>query len=153
MIFIGTGPYLEECKRYVVENGLSDSVFFKTEMRHELLPDFYRSIDLFVLPSYFEGFGCVFTEAWSCGTPFITCEGQGMDDMVSDDERKLWLVSPKDDDGLSKAIANWISKRPVQHLKSETAIQPIIDRFVEELEMERMLVQKRNCIATGGMPQ
>ncbi|MBQ4439752.1 MAG: glycosyltransferase family 4 protein, partial [Kiritimatiellae bacterium] len=80
--FVGSGEYLEPCKKLAADLGLLDNIEFLSEVGHEHLPDFYRSLDLFVLPSYFEGFGCVFTEAWSCGVPFITCEGQGMDDLI-----------------------------------------------------------------------
>ncbi len=36
------------------------------------LADLYRGADLFVLPSFFEGFGLPVLEAMSCGTPVIT---------------------------------------------------------------------------------
>ncbi len=84
-------PIVSRYKAYAKQYGLEDHLIFEKEVDHTELPDFYRSLDLFVLPSYFEGFGCVYTEAWSCGTPFIACEGQGMDDLILTEERNLWL--------------------------------------------------------------
>lgn len=132
--FIGSGAYLSACKAFVAERGLARRVTFETEGDHTLLPDFYRSIDLFVLPSYFEGFGCVFTEAWSCGTPFITCKGQGMDDFIPESERDLWLCNPMDPRDLAEKIAAFFQKRPIQHLASPVDIDVLVPRFLDEVE-------------------
>ena len=135
VVFIGSGSEIGKCEAYAKENGLD--VAFRGEVRHEALPDFYRSIDLFVLPSYFEGFGCVFTESWACGTPFITCESQGMDDMIPEDERRLWLCKPQDPQDLAAKIKYYIENRPVQHLASEIDIDKLVPEFVEKIEALR----------------
>lgn len=143
--FVGSGPCLEECKRYAKEHNIDAE--FLTEMQHEQLPDFYRSLDLFALPSYFEGFGCVFTEAHSCGVPFITCEGQGMDDILVGDnngsgtKESPWLCKPRDPEDLAKKIGAAILELKVkgegEHRKDVNLIQPLnenqdIDKLVEK---------------------
>lgn len=135
--FVGSGTYLPACKAFVDERGLAHYVSFETEVDHTQLPDFYRSINLFVLPSYFEGFGCVFTEAWSCGTPFITCKGQGMDDFIPESERDLWLCNPMEPQDLAEKIAGFFQKRPVQHLSAPVDIDHLVTAFVKDLEMRR----------------
>lgn len=132
IIFVGSGPELESCKKFAAEKGLE--VEFRTEVYHEQLADFYRSLDLFVLPSYFEGFGCVFTEAWACGTPFITCEGQGMDDLIREEDRALWLARPRDPEDLAQKIAYFIRKRPEQVLRGEVAIGKLVPQFLDWLD-------------------
>ena len=127
--FVGSGPYLEECKRYVSAHDIDAE--FLTEMRHEQLPDFYRSLDLFVLPSYFEGFGCVFTEAHSSGVPFITCEGQGTEDIIPLCERHLWFAKPSDEVDLANKIEFYMDNRPTQHLTEDQDINKLVGNFVE----------------------
>lgn len=134
---IGTGETLAECKAYVAENGLQERVSFETEVDHTQLPAFYRSLDLFVLPSYFEGFGCVFTEAWACGAPFITCEGQGMDDLIPEEERHLWLCKPMSPEDLARKILYFYQHRPEQHLSGPIDIDVLVPRFVEQVEALR----------------
>lgn len=134
---IGSGPTLAMCKTYVMKHGLQNRVFFETEVDHTQLPDFYRSLDLFVLPSYFEGFGCVFTEAWACGTPFITCEGQGMDDLILPEERHLWLCKPMNPADLAEKILLYYWNRPEQHLTGPIDIDVLVPRFVEQVEALR----------------
>ena len=63
VIFIGTGPTLDDCVNYVKRKQMETYVEFRNEVKHEELPKFYNSLDLFVLPSYYEAFGCVYAEA------------------------------------------------------------------------------------------
>ncbi len=135
---IGSGPTLADCKSYVTEHGQQNRVSFETEVDHTQLPDFYRSFDLFVLPSYFEGFGCVFTEAWACGTPFITCEGQGMDDLILPEERHLWLCRPMNSADLAEKILHYYKNRPGQHMAGPIDIDVLVPRFVEQVEALRV---------------
>ena len=76
----------------------------------------------------------MFLEAWCCGVPFITCEGQGMDDMISDDDRNLWLCKERDPEDLAEKILYYLENRPVQHLVGETDIDKLIPGFLDELE-------------------
>lgn len=131
--FVGSGEIKRDSEQFVERHGWKERVSFEAEVRHEKLPDFYRSLDLFVLPSSFEGFGCVFTEAYACGTPFITCEGQGMDDLIPDNERHLWLVKPHDADDLARKIRYYFEKRPVQHLAGPISFDELIPPFVEQV--------------------
>ena len=131
IVFVGSGPEREKCERYAREMGIDAE--FRNEVRHEQLGDFYHGIDLFVLPSYFEGFGCVFTEAWACGVPFITCEGQGMDDMIYEEDRGLWLCKPRNPEELAARIKYFMENRPVQSLKGEIDIDKLVQDFVNEV--------------------
>ena len=55
-------------------------------MPHHKLNDFYNSIDLFVLPSYYEALGCVSMEAWATDTPVLSVFGQGFSELIPEDE-------------------------------------------------------------------
>ena len=141
VVFVGSGPERERCETYAREHGLD--VEFRNEVRHEQLPAFYQSIDLFVLPSYFEGFGCVFAEAWACEVPFITCEGQGMDDMIYEQDRVLWLCKQRNPEDLSAKIKRYIENHPEQRLKCEIDINKLVQGFIDEVED----VRKRQVFA------
>lgn len=132
--FIGSGECLADCQRYVADHELENMVSFEKERDHRLLPEFFRELDLFVLPSYFEGFGCVFTEAYSCGVPFITCEGQGMDDLIPQEERGLWLCPPMNPDILAEKIRYYFIHRPIMHLSGPVDINTLVSNFIKELE-------------------
>ena len=145
IIFVGSGETLEECKRLAHEQEEKFrctptplTYTFKSEVRHEKLADFYRSLDLFVLPSTFEGFGCVYTEAHACGVPFIACEGQGVDDLISADDRDQWLCKQRDPEDLARKIGDYISRvergeQVEQRLNEDQSIDSLVRRFTDAL--------------------
>ena len=131
IVFVGSGPERAKCEAYAKENGLD--VEFRDEVRHEDLPHFYQELDLFVLPSYFEGFGCVYTEAWACGVPFIACEGSGVADLIAAEDRNKWLCKPHDAEDLAKKIGAYIENRWVQKLTGPVDIDALVVKFCENL--------------------
>ena len=134
VILIGSGPLLKRCMEYVGEYELETYVTFRTEVSHTALLDFYNSLDLFVLPSYFEGFGCVFTEAYACGVPFITSYKQGVSEWVEEPEH--WLIEAGDDKKLSELIHNYMKNRPRQCLNHSYAIDDLMPPFLGFLDNE-----------------
>lgn len=130
--FVGSGPMLSACQTFAWEHRLN-AIFLK-EVEHDVLPDFYRSLDLFVLPSVWDGFGCVFTEAWASGVPFIASTQVGVRDLIPESEYDLWLFPPGDSDALAEKIANYFQKRPIQHLASPVDIDVLVPRFLDEVE-------------------
>lgn len=65
---------------------VSSMVRFLGKVSHDELPDLYRAADIFALPSTGEGFGIVFLEAMSCGTPAIGLSVGGAPDALGDGE-------------------------------------------------------------------
>lgn len=132
--FVGSGTMLQICREYIAAHGLEAYFVFAREMRHEDLPAFYHQIDLFVLPSYFEGFGSVFTEAWASGVPFITCEGQAMDDLLSPEDRDRWTFPPRDAAALAEKISRLLTgstNLSVPRLVQEVDFKVTVPRFLQ----------------------
>lgn len=94
---LGTNPIEGFIRTQIlVENlNLADCVSFLPPCDHSELQSFYTDLDLFVLPSVFEGFGCVFTEAYACGVPFMSCKGQAIEEIVADKDRILFFAEPE----------------------------------------------------------
>ena len=132
LLFVRDGVTRNACMDFAESHGLH--ACFLDEMLQRELPDFYRSLDLFVLPSYFEGLGCVFLEAHACGTPFITCEGQGIEDYIFPEDRSLWLCRQQDPEDLASKILQYYKNRPRQRLRGETDIDKLVPAFLDEVE-------------------
>lgn len=134
VIFIGTGYTRQMCEEYVRSHGLSDIFEFRNEVMHHELPEFYRSIDLFVLPSYWEAFGCVYTEAYACGVPFIGVKGQGISEIVLNECTNRWLIDKGDDLKLSQLIMQCIcNPLEMPKLNTEIGIDVLIKRFLKSI--------------------
>ena len=145
VVFIGSGETLGACRRFAEENGLD--VEFKTEVKHEELAEFYRGLDLFVLPSTFEGFGCVYTEAHSCGVPFIACEGQGVEDILvvenscsgraEGGSSNPWLCKQRDPEDLAKKIETAIHS--IVHLGSSPSPTTVLQPLSEDQDIDKLV--------------
>lgn len=131
---LGTGPTKQECMDYVKAHGLNYYVEWPAEVYHEDLPKYYRSLDLFVLPSVFEGFGCVYTEAYACGVPFIGVMGQGAEEVIMHNERSNWLIKPHDIDNLAILIERQYINRNRQNLCKSINIDDLVKDFLKEIE-------------------
>ena len=100
--FVGSGKTLNRCVDYAMKNNIDCE--FINELKHTDLLTFYNQLNLFVLPSKHEAFGCVYLEALACGVPFIGVKNQGVEDVVKNDLKKYQLVEAGSYDDLSKLI-------------------------------------------------
>lgn len=88
----GTGRLESSLKELASELGVREDVRFLGFVPNQELPALYSSVDLFVLPSEYEGFGIVFMEAMACGTPVIGTDVGGIPTAIDDGETG-YLVS------------------------------------------------------------
>lgn len=98
---IGAGKDFEELEAFVKLNGLQDAVYFLGEK--ENLGGFYRSFDVFVLPSHAEGLGIAILEAMEASLPVVATNVGGIPDVVNDGETGL-LVPANNPERLSEAL-------------------------------------------------
>ncbi len=85
------------------ELGVSDRITLTGPLpRSDLLQEFSRA-DLFVLPSLFEPYGIVLTEAMAAGLPIVASRVGGVPEVVAEGENAL-LVPPGDPAALAAAM-------------------------------------------------
>jgi starch synthase len=74
------------------------------------VPTFLQQCDVFVFPSFFEGFGLVILEAMACGLPVITTTATAGPDIISHDQDG-WIIEPGDLDGLVRTMRSCLENR------------------------------------------
>jgi len=94
LLIAGTGRLEEPLRDLATELGVIEDIRFIGFIPDEELPTLYSSVDLFVLPSEYEGFGIVFMEAMACETPVIGTDVGGIPTAV--DEGETGYLVPKD---------------------------------------------------------
>lgn len=142
VVFVGSGSNLDSCKSLAASicTKYTDrlDIVFKTEMHHDDMPEFYRSLDLFVLPSYYEAFNCVFIEALGCGIPIIGCNNISIREVLSTKDSKKWLFPPKDAKELAVRIEMAIHERPApQKLTHNLDIDVVTRDFLDWVDKKR----------------
>ncbi|MEO8276031.1 MAG: glycosyltransferase family 4 protein [Thermoanaerobaculia bacterium] len=79
LTLVGTWQ-LSEIKR----SRLPEGVVVLPPCSSEALRELYRESDVFLFPSFFEGFGLVLLEAMACGLPILATEATAAPDLVND---------------------------------------------------------------------
>jgi len=99
--------------------GLADRILLAGAATPEQLDELYGRTDLFVMPSLYEGYGMVLTEALARGLPIVcTLSGAGADALP--DEAAL-KVPPGDAAALAKALARLIDAPAERRARADAA--------------------------------
>jgi glycosyltransferase involved in cell wall biosynthesis len=91
----------EEVDGVIADLKLDNAVRFLGGVPNEELVYLYNAARLFVLPSFYEGFGLPPLEAMACGTPVIVSNVSSLPEVVGD---AGLLVHPEDVEGLTVAM-------------------------------------------------
>jgi glycosyltransferase involved in cell wall biosynthesis len=103
----GEGPERVALEQQIARLGLKESVELSGWLEHEAVPDFLQQLDIFALPSTWEGFGVSAVEASAVGLPVVASNIHGIPDAVIDGRTGL-LVPSKDPAALADALARLV---------------------------------------------
>lgn len=102
----GKTKYYDAVMQYVIENNMSDRVFFLENVALKELVSLYQMANLFVYPSVFEGFGIPIIEALYSRTPVITSKGGCFSEAGGPDSI---YIAPTDENELQAKIIEVLS--------------------------------------------
>jgi len=124
---VGNGEELENLKSLVRELEIINKVTFVSNADDNLLAEFYKKADLFVLPSIneAEAFGVVQLEAMANALPVINTELESGVPFVSLNDFSGITVRPKDALALKYAIEKIISDKELYEQYSSNALERV----------------------------
>jgi glycosyltransferase involved in cell wall biosynthesis len=102
-LIVGDGSDRDRLEAKVRVRGLSDYVIFAGRITEAEKVAHYNLADVYVMPSYGEGFGIALIEAAACGIPIVGSSADGSRDALLDG-RLGRMVNPKKPDELVEAI-------------------------------------------------
>ena len=110
----GIGPDVEPARARADEIGFTSAhVAFTGYAEYETVPELYRRADVFVSPTYAEGFSNTILEAMAAGLAVVSTHAVGVSDCLRDGENGL-LVQPGDVPALADALARVIQDEPLR---------------------------------------
>jgi glycosyltransferase involved in cell wall biosynthesis len=119
LIMVGDGD-LEHGRFSAARHGLMDRVTFLGWVNSQSRDRVLKNSDIFVLPSYKEGFPMAILEAMAWGLPVISTPVGGIPEMITPQQNGL-LVQPGDINGLSDALRLLIENEELRHTFGKAA--------------------------------
>lgn len=95
LVIAGTGPDYNQVMEQVKKSPYKDLVKMVGAVPNKEVMNYYKMADVFINPSYSEGFPRVVIEAMACGLPVVATDVGGTCDIVGEQQRKY--IIDKDD--------------------------------------------------------
>ena len=110
LTIVGIGEMEGQLKARIAELNLGDRVEMTGGLPHEQVLERMAQSDLFVLPSWGEGYGIVYIEAMAAGCISVGALGEGIEDTITDGENGF-LVPAGDIDAIERVMRNVFENR------------------------------------------
>jgi len=134
LLIAGTGPERDPLERLAAKLGIADRLHM-LGFQHDVRP-VLAALDVFVLPSRWEGFGLATLEAMAAGLPVVVTDVPGSRDLVHHEQTGL-VVPPNDSHALAQAVARCLSHADLRAQLGRQAriaagaftVQRMVDRY------------------------
>lgn len=132
---VGDGECRAALEREAAELGIAASVRFAGTRRD--VRDVLDAIDLFALPSLWEGMPNALMEAMAAGRPVVASDTDAIGELVIDGKTG-WMVRPGDADGLARCMieilanpvrAAEIGQAGLQHVRQHFSLESMADAY------------------------
>lgn len=136
ILIAGSGRLETELKEFAKEKNVDDKIIFLGFV--ENIKSFMQSIDLFVLTSYWEGFGYVIAEAMAAQKPTIAFNLSSNPELVQN-EKTGFLVPEKDIETFCKKIEMLNSNKKLLEKMGKNARQLVEQKFDTKISYQNIL--------------
>ncbi len=143
---IGDGPEGARLQNQAQRSGVADRVVFRGRQSRQEVAAAMRRCTLFVLPSRYEGLGCVYLEAMSTGKAVIGCRGQGIAEIVQHGSNGF-LVGADNERELTLAIAMLLRDERLRRNLGVAARDTVLDRLTLAQQADRLARIYRESVA------
>ncbi|MFL2977971.1 MAG: glycosyltransferase family 1 protein [Candidatus Poseidoniales archaeon] len=135
LVIVGRGHLRKRLLRQAKRLSLDSSVVIESGMPFEDLAMLFRSANLVVYPSYYEGQGLIPLEAMSSGTPVVTVDHGPLPEMVDNTVGSLFQMG--DVDSMAESILTELTNPALLSLKGEAGRKRVLESFTYAHDAER----------------
>jgi glycosyltransferase involved in cell wall biosynthesis len=136
LLLIGSGREEENLRAQVSREGMTDDVLFLGTRRD--LPDLYRAMDVFALPSLWEGLPLALLSAMASGLPVVVTPVGGVPEVVRDGENGF-LVPPGDSRALAAALRRVREDEEIASICGRSAAETVRTEYSHRRNAERIM--------------
>lgn len=130
LVVVGDGPLRSELQSMVNYYKLNNNIFFEGAKDPNEVMQFMNACDIFCLPSWYEAFGIVFLEAMAHGKPIIGVAGQGISEIINNNESGF-LVPPRDPENTYKILIELINNKILRINIGNNGKKLVEERYTE----------------------
>jgi teichuronic acid biosynthesis glycosyltransferase TuaC len=135
---IGEGSEEKRLMSLAKDLGINDRVHFLGWRSRDEVASAMRECTVFVLPSRYEGLGCVYLEAMACGRPVIGCHGQGIDEVI-EHSNNGWIIPVGGLDELTQGLRSLLNSFELRAQIGQRARQTILDKFTLSRQADKLV--------------
>jgi glycosyltransferase involved in cell wall biosynthesis len=126
--FFAAGPLDSSLAEKIERKGAPANFHVLGPVPNQALPEFYNSIDCFVLPTLFEAFSITLVEAMASGKAVVASRTGGIPEVVEHNKQGI-LVQPNDGAALREAIGTVIGDRSLMSDMGEAGRARVLEKF------------------------
>jgi glycosyltransferase involved in cell wall biosynthesis len=138
LTFAGHGSLQQQLEEMSQSLGLAQEVSFLGFVSD--VPKFLAGLDIFVLPSLYEGLGVAALEAMAAGKAVVASRVGGLSELIKESETGL-LVPPGNAQELAAAIAKLLQDKNLRSVFEQKAAARVRDEFT----MQQMAKKTEDC--------
>ena len=137
LIISGIGPDAEAARQLVRDLSMEDHTEFLGAVPYDEAARVYARGDLFISPTYAEGFSNTILEAMASGLPIVSTRTVGVVDCL-EDEVNATLVEPGDVDALTRAIQRMLHDEAYRVGVAQRAYDEVLNKYAWPVVAEQL---------------
>ncbi|MDF1498224.1 MAG: glycosyltransferase family 1 protein [Patescibacteria group bacterium] len=134
--------YYPEVRKTWEKLGLENDIITPGFINQKDIPLFYNDAEVFIIPSFYEGFGLIGLEAMACGTPVVSSNTTSLPEILGD---AAIYFDPKNPKEMAKKIKLVLNDKKLYNKLIKKGFNQISKYSWNKMGKETLKIYKNNC--------
>lgn len=146
LLIVGSGEEERNIRTILAKEIAHGLAHIESGMSQEQLPEWYRAMDVLVMPSRYEAFSLAILEAMACGIPYLGSDVGG--NRMLAETGAGWLFTSESISSLGTCLRSVIDNRPEMKARGEIGLRYVRERYSWAASAERLesIVASHLCV-------